>query len=95
MHENAGIAFVSFKDKECVTETIDEIDLVKTKLVGKEYYDALGIPNWEVETAIPTNDIIWTELNKGNAGSFIKNIIMNLGVLLLSATVIFGVIYVD
>jgi hypothetical protein len=54
---------VSFKDKTSVNDTIEEIDLVKTKLVGKEHYDALDIKNWEVELAYPTNDIIWTELN--------------------------------
>lgn len=46
-----GVAFVSFKDKDCVSETIDELDLVRTKLVGKEHYDDLDIKNWEVEMA--------------------------------------------
>jgi len=40
---------VTFKLKECVAETIEEIDIVKTKLVGKEHYDALDIKNWEVD----------------------------------------------
>ena len=30
---------MSFKDKDCVTETIDEIDIVKTTLIGKDHYE--------------------------------------------------------
>lgn len=63
---NSGISFVSFKEKDYVKDTIDEIDIVKTKLVGKEHYDTLQIKNWEVEKAHLTNDIIWNELNLGH-----------------------------
>ena len=49
--ENIGVAFVSFKDKECVSETIDEFDLVKTKLVSHPRYKDLEIEHWEVEQA--------------------------------------------
>ena len=28
-----GLAFISFKEKDCVVETMDEIELVKQKLV--------------------------------------------------------------
>lgn len=38
--ENIGVAFVSFRGKDCVTETIDEIDIVKTQL-GKDHFEAL------------------------------------------------------
>ena len=30
---NLGLAFISFKEKDCVVETMDEIELVKQKLV--------------------------------------------------------------
>jgi transcription elongation factor len=30
--ENAGIAFVSFRDKNCVIDAIDEIEIYKVKL---------------------------------------------------------------
>lgn len=36
--ENVGVAIVSFKNKDCVDETISEIDFVKSKLVGKPHY---------------------------------------------------------
>ncbi len=48
-YSNVGVSFVTFKDKDCVFETIDELELVKTKLVGKAHYDELDIKNWEVE----------------------------------------------
>jgi hypothetical protein len=47
-----------------VNETIEEIDIVKTKLQGKEHYDKLSLKDWEVEQAYSPSDIIWTELNK-------------------------------
>lgn len=86
---------MSFKDKDCVSDTIEEMDLVKTKLVGKKHYDTLDIRNWEVEMAIPTNDIIWTELNKGVSRSLLTRMILNLLLLTLSAIVIFGIIFID
>ena len=33
--ENSGIAFVSFKDRDCVLDTIAEIETVKPKLMGR------------------------------------------------------------
>mmetsp|Transcript_35630 Transcript_35630/g.34658 ORF Transcript_35630/g.34658 Transcript_35630/m.34658 type:complete len:184 (+) Transcript_35630:328-879(+) len=62
-YQNVGVAFVTFKDKDCVKDTIEELELVKSKLVGKSHYDDLDIKNWEVEQAQPTNDIIWNEIN--------------------------------
>lgn len=92
---NVGVAFVSFKDKDCVAETIDELDLVKTKLVGKEHYDDLDIKNWEVEVAQPVNDIIWNEINNGRSRSLPTRITLNLIPLSLSTFVIFSLIYLD
>lgn len=69
--QNVGIAFVSFKNKECVSETMDEIDIVKSKLEGKTHYDALDIKNWEVEVAYPPSDIIWTEINKSTTRNIV------------------------
>lgn len=89
------MAFVSFKDKNCVTETIDEIDIVKTKLVGKEHYDALEIKNWEVDNAVPTNDIIWPEINKGQDRSIIIKGFLILLPFITSVFVITGITYLD
>lgn len=33
-NRNMGIAFVSFKERSCVADTLDEIDLVKSNLSG-------------------------------------------------------------
>ena len=65
LKENAGITFVSFRDKSSVVEIIEEIDILKAKLEGNEKYDKLDIEDWEVEESIPSNDIIWSEINKG------------------------------
>jgi hypothetical protein len=94
-YENVGIAFVSFKDKNCVTDTIEEMDLVKTKLVGKKHYDALEIKNWEVEMAYPTNDIIWAELGNRVNRSFPTKVLLNLFILFLSVIVILSIVLLD
>jgi hypothetical protein len=52
-------------------ETINEIDLVKTKLSGIDTYDLVELQNWDVDEAIPASDIIWSELNKGRSYSLI------------------------
>jgi RNA recognition motif-containing protein len=41
--KNLGFAFVSFKSKECVYETIEEIDLVKQNLMRDQKIVKLGI----------------------------------------------------
>ena len=61
--ENTGVAFVSFRDKNCVGMTIDEIDIVKAKLEQHANFEELNLSNWEVEDAIPVSDIIWTQIN--------------------------------
>lgn len=72
--QNIGIAFVSFREKDCVNETTEEIDIVKTKLQGKEHYDKLHLKEWEVEQACYPSDIIWTELNKNQRSSIVYQI---------------------
>ncbi len=37
--ENAGVAFVGFRDKNCVGETLEEINIVKSKLSGERDFD--------------------------------------------------------
>jgi hypothetical protein len=90
-----GVAFVTFKCKDCVSETIDELDIVKTKLVGKEHYDALDIKNWEVDSAMPSNDIIWHEINKGKSRSLIVRILISLIPFLISVAFIGGIYIAD
>lgn len=95
LHENIGVAFVAFKEKDSVLETIDEFEIVKTKLAGKAHYDALQIGNWEIEKAINTQDIIWSELNKGFNKSFPIKIVLAILPLLISIIVISALTYVD
>lgn len=93
--ENAGVAFVSFKTRDAVIDTIEEIDIVKTKLVGKEHYDALEIKNWEVDMAPPPSDIIWTELNKGGSKSTILKIFIKGFPIVCSIVVIWVITFFD
>jgi hypothetical protein len=90
-----GVAFVSFKEKECVNDTIEEMDLVKTKLVGKDQYDTLDIKNWEVEVAYPNNDIIWSELNRMKGRMLIVKILLVLLPFLVSVVVSMMMVYFD
>ena len=62
-NKNAGIAFVSFRDKDCVIQTIDEIDIAKLKLAEEEAAVRLKLHEWTVEEGIPPSDIIWADLN--------------------------------
>lgn len=94
-HENVGMAFVSFKDKLCVTETIDELDVVKSTLVDKAHYIELQIQNWEVEMAYHSSDIIWSELNKGFQRSIFTKIVLNLIPLIISIFVVASLFYLD
>jgi hypothetical protein len=41
--ENLGMAFVSFKNKDCVLDTIEQLDIIKNRLVGKQYNDLVGL----------------------------------------------------
>jgi len=59
---NLGFAFISFKSKDCVIDTIDEIELVKQNLMSDKKIVKLGISNWKVHAAYPPTDIIWSEI---------------------------------
>lgn len=62
--ENIGVAFASFKNKDCVLDTIEQLDIIKNRLIGKPYYDRIGVDDWDAEPAYPCNDVIWSNLNK-------------------------------
>jgi len=59
---NLGIAFISFKERDCATETLDEMELVKQNLTEDKKASELGVANWKVERACPPSDIIWSEI---------------------------------
>ena len=90
MKKNLGFAFVSFKEKDCVTDTLEEIDLVKLNLIDDKKTKKLWIQNWTVQNAYKPSDIIWNELqNISNPDSFTKSlgiILANLGI----STVLFS-----
>lgn len=86
------------RDKNSVLDTIDEIDILKTRIVGIKRYEKLDILNWEVDEAIPTSDIIWTELNKGltNYVPIFSKLILSLILpIVLTSLSVFALIYLD
>lgn len=60
---NLGIAFISFKDKECVFDTLEEIELVRQKMLDDQANVRLGLQNWKVDQAYSPTDINWDQLN--------------------------------
>lgn len=85
-----GFAFVSFKEKDCVTDTLEEIDLVKLNLIDDKKTKKLWVQNWTVQNAYKPSDIIWNELhNISNPDSFWKSLGIILANLLLSMVVFF------
>ena len=57
-----GFAFVSFKERRCVMETLEEIELVKQDLISRGKLDKLGIENWEAINAYAPSDLIWEDI---------------------------------
>lgn len=94
--KNLGIAFISFKERDCVTDTLEEIELVKQNLMNDKKSMKLSISNWEVQRAYPPSDIIWTELQNISKN---QSMLRKLGLFLLKSGVQFGinlaVIYID
>ena len=60
--QNMGFAFVSFKERRCVMETLEEIELVKQDLISRGKLDKLGIENWEAINAYAPSDLIWEDI---------------------------------
>jgi len=71
--KNAGIAFVTFKDKAAANEAIDEIEGLKLSLEVQDQWDQIGFSKWEVEKALPVSDIIWSNLGKSKNENWIKS----------------------
>lgn len=61
---NEGVVIVVFRSHECVLQTIEELDIVKERLVGKPQFDRLNIKDWEMQEGIPSADIIWYNVSK-------------------------------
>lgn len=82
--ENIGLAFVCFKNKDCTLDAIEQLDVIKQRMIGKQFAELVGIQNWEAEKAIPMSDIIWQNLNKSAQRPFLVKLIENCGPFLLS-----------
>jgi hypothetical protein len=94
---NSGICFVSFRDKSCVSTTIDEIDILKTKISGIEMYERVDLMNWEIDEAVPQSDIIWAELNlnKKSASFFFRLLLSKLLPFIVSTVLVLIIMKLD
>lgn len=59
---------VVLKDPEHVQDTINELEIVKSRLVGKAHFDKINIQNWDICRGIGAGDLIWT-----NVGLFMQS----------------------
>ena len=66
---------MSFKDKQCVQMTLEEIDEVKDQLKQEKKFKKLQIVNWEIQPSFPPNDIVWSNLHRIEQGQqYLKDI---------------------
>ena len=90
-----GFAFVSFKDREMVIDTIEEIDMMKQELTDRRSI-RLGIKNWKVERACPPTDIIWSDIqNISVEDSWIKRFSIKSFTVFVSFVYFFIIDYID
>ena len=45
-NENQGVVIVVFKNRDNVETTINELDVVKSRLAGRQHFDRIGIQDW-------------------------------------------------
>ena len=53
-----------FKNRDHVETTINELDVVKSRLAGRQIFDRVGIEDWQICKGIPSDDIIWPNVGK-------------------------------
>ena len=90
-----GIAFVAFKDKDCVWETLDEMDLVKQRLAEDQRIKDLGLLDWQVAEAYAPNDIDWNTLNMQKSNDVSCSCFLMVMVRLMSFLFILSLVYLD
>jgi hypothetical protein len=86
------VVVVVFKRLDDVKDTIDELDMVKTRLNGSSYFKELCIQNWQISPAIPPSEIIWPNMNKMNEQTTFKTLQHILVPILVSIFAIFAIL---
>jgi len=94
-YKNIGCAFVSFKDKNCTYESLEDLETWKIKLREDPLLIKAELEEWEIEQAPPPNDVIWHNLNKSYNMSVCTKGILFLLPLILSISFVFGVVYLE
>jgi hypothetical protein len=84
------------KNSESVQDTINELEMVKSRLVGKAHYDKIGVKNWQISQGIVATDIIWTNIDIFMQSSQkCQKIMATIGPIFISCFVVFGLLMVE
>ena len=91
-----GFAIVSFKERRCVTETLEEIELVKQDLISRGKLVKLGIENWETINGYAPSDLIWEDIqNISVQNEFLNAIYIPFASILLSICSFVFLLYLE
>ena len=91
-----GFVIVSFKERRCVLETLEEIDLVKQDLISRGKLEKLGIENWEAMNAYAPSDIIWEDIHHISVqNSILANLSVPFASSLMSVTSFVALLYIE
>lgn len=75
---------------------MEELAIMKARYEDSEVPDKLGIESWSFEDAMPRSDIIWSELNQGQAlNTFSRFLLSTLIPFLLSLGLTLALLYLD
>jgi hypothetical protein len=89
------VVIVVFKSLDDVKDTIDELDMVKTRLNGSEKFKELCIENWHISAAIPPSEIIWPNMSKMNDQTVLKKVSYVMVPILVSIFAIFVILAIE
>lgn len=94
-HSNKGIAFVTFKDKDKVGESIEEIESWKLKFRDHPDLELANIEDWDVDQAPHPSDIIWKNLNKNYDIFFLFKLLLAILPVAFSVLAVGAAVYFD
>ena len=89
------MVIVVFKQKEYVQTTINELDLVKLRLVGRHHFDRLNIQNWQISAGIPSEDIIMQNIGNLHEDNSFFQMFQTVKTIFYSILVIIAILCVE
>ena len=92
---NEGVVFVVFKSADSVQETIDELEIVKSRLVGKAHFDRLHVKAWTISPGLPSHDIIWPNVSRIFESAPLASLYASTAPAAISIVVISAILYTE